>query len=68
MFSEEERKSMLEAANSLEVRASFKRLRALTEQADLPFEEYLAFLTSFDKYFGANIPVRPHAQYTRVLL
>ena len=68
MLSEEERHDLLEAAASPEIRASFRRLRAFTEEADVTFDQVLEFLTSFSECFGLNASDRKVTSYKQVLL
>lgn len=68
MLSEAERRDLLETAASPEVRASFRHLRELTERADVTFDQYLGFLTSFSECFGRSSVDREICRYQRVLL
>ncbi len=71
MFSEEERRSFLDMAQSAELREEFRQLRALAglpKSEPVDVRQLCNFLTTMARLCPTPPPPRPFVPYSRVLL
>ena len=71
MFSEEERRSFQEMAQSAQIREEFRQLRALTslpKSEPVDVRQLCNFLTTMTRLCPTPPPPRPFVPYSRVLL